>query len=197
MAVTCASEIAAAACHRAAAALRTVRRAVVRRSDAWLYGLDQEYPEYDAYHRRPRRLGRKVRKITLTAESVTAVAVSLCGVLANRWAQRPSSDTHRAAPHRPPAAPMPRAHVDGRVHVDGRAHRVQLGDRDPVPRTDSSNSPGSDVSDPPGSSPDPARVDTPSPPAAPPGAAYVLSTATITDTRHTSAIPSTFAPGAA
>jgi hypothetical protein len=189
--LTSASQIAAAACHRAAAGLRTVRRAVVRRWDAWLYGLDQEYPEYDAYRRRPRQLARAVRVTMLAAETVAAVAVTLGGAFANRWAQRPSSDTRPAAAHRSPAAPMPRTHVDGRVH------RVQFGNGDPVPRTDSWNSPGSDVSDPPGSNLDPISVDAASPAAAPTGAAHVPSVATTTDTRHTSAIPSTFAPGAA
>ena len=60
MALTSASDIAVAAFHRAAAGVRTVTRAIVRRSDAWLYGLDQEYPEYDAYRRRPRRIARAV-----------------------------------------------------------------------------------------------------------------------------------------
>jgi|GEM_PF-6241528 len=190
MVLTNPSEIAAGARHRAAAGLRMLRRAVVRRWDAWLYGLDQEYPEYDAYHRRPRRLARVVRVTTLAAETVSAV-VTLCGALANRWVQRPSADTPPAAPRRSPAAPMPRAHVDGRVR------RVQNGDGDPAPRTDSSNSPGSDVSDPPGSGLDPTSVDTASTAAAPTGAPDVSGGATTTDTRHTSAIPSTFAPGAA
>ena len=69
MALTSASDLAVAACRRAAAGVRTVRRTIVRRSDAWLYGLDQEYPEYDAYRRRPRRIARAVDFTVMAAES--------------------------------------------------------------------------------------------------------------------------------
>jgi hypothetical protein len=134
MALTRASNIAAAACRRAVAGVRTVRRAVVRRSDVWLYGLDQEYPEYDAYRRRPRRIA---------------------------WA----------------------------VGMTARAAKRA--------RTRLPNSRGSDVSDPPGLVGELPPVDVENAPAVPPAASGVGSRSTTPDTRHTSAIPSTFAPGAA
>ena len=194
MALTIASDIAVAACHRAAAAVRTVRRAVVRRSDAWLYGLDQQYPEYDAYHRRPRRIARAVGVTVVAAESVAVATVGLCGVLANRWAQRPNSDRRSVTTHRGPAGAVHRPGARGRT---GRAHRVRRRDVDPASRTDLPGSSGSDVSDPPVSVVARPPIPAESTVAALPGPDGDAANATTPDTRHTSAIPSTFAPGAA
>jgi hypothetical protein len=170
MALTSASDIAAATFRRAAAGVRTVKRAVVRRSDAWLYGLDQEYPEYDAYRRRPRRIARVVGLSTLAAKTAAAT-VTLCGALANRWRQRPASDTDSVIPPRGPAGPLPRTHLP--------------------------NSRRSDVSDPPGLVGEPPPVHVESASATRPVASGLVTSTTTPDTRHTSAIPSTFAPGAA
>jgi hypothetical protein len=119
-ALTSHSDIAAAAWHRAAAGVRTVRRAVIRRSDMWLYGLDQQYPEYDAYsRRRHRQLGRAIGVVTLAARSVAAVTVDVRAAVASRWAQRPTSDRRLGTSYRPAA---------GAVHRDNSAtngqHRV-------------------------------------------------------------------------
>ncbi len=190
MALTSASDVAIAACHRAAAGVRTVRRAIVRRSDAWLYGLDQEYPEYDAYHRRPRRIARAVGVTVVAAESLAAATVRLCDGLANRWAQRPNSDKRSATPRRDPSAGVPRG-------GSGRAQHVRRRDFDPPTRRDLPNSSRSDVSDPPGSAVDRPPGQAEGALAALPGPDGVATDATTPDTRHTSAIPSTFAPGAA
>jgi hypothetical protein len=171
MALTSASDIAAATYRRAAAGVRTVKRAVVRRSDAWLYGLNQEYPEYDAYRRRPRRIARGVGLSTRAAKRVATATATLCGALANRWSHRPASDTDSPIPRRHPADPLPRTHLP--------------------------NSRRSDVSDPPGLVGEPPLVHVESTPAYPPAASGVATSTTTPDTRHTSAIPSTFAPGAA
>lgn len=194
MALTSASDIAVAACHGAAAAVRTVQRAVVRRSDAWLYGLDQEYPEYDAYHRRPRRIAGAVGATVVAAESLSAATVGLCGVLANRWAQRPNSDKRSATPHRGPAGAVHRRGTGGRT---AGTHRVRLRYVDPASRTDLPGSSGSDVSDPPVSVVARPPIQAESAVAALPGPDGDAANATTPDTRHTSAIPSTFAPGAA
>jgi len=190
MALTSASDMVVAACRRAAAGVRTVRRAIVRRSDAWLYGLDQEYPEYDAYQRRPRSIARAVGVTVVAAERLGAATVRLRGTLANRWAQRPNSDKRSATPRRDPSAAIRKGGTRG-------AHHVRRRDFDPPGRRDLPSSSRSDVSDPPGSvvARPPGQVERTPAALAPSGG--VVTDATTPDTRHTSAIPSTFAPGAA
>ncbi len=194
MALTNASDIAVAVYHRAAAGVRTARRAIVRRSDAWLYGLDQEYPEYDAYHGRPRRIARAVGITVVAAERLAGVPAGLCGALASRWAQRPHSDKRSATRRRSSAGTIPRPGTSART---GPAHRVRPRDVDPASRTYLPTSSRSDVSDPPGSVGDRPRIPAESEPAASPGPDGAATSASTPDTRHTSAIPSTFAPGAA
>lgn len=190
MALSRASHVAASAFYRAAAGVRSMRRAVVRGLDARLYGLDQEYPEYDAYQRRPRRIARAIGR-TVLAGSVATVTTGLRGVRANRWA-RPHSDTRSATPRHRATGVVSRA--DGRI---GRARRVELRGVDPASGTDLPTSSRSDVSDPPGSLADPQPIPAESAPAASQASGGIVINATTPDTRHTSAIPSTFAPGAA
>jgi hypothetical protein len=166
----------------------------VHRSDAWLYGLDQEYPEYDAYRRRPRRIARAVGFTMVAAERVVAATVGLRGALANRWAQRPHSDKRSATSRPGSAGTARRPGTGGRT---GPAHRVQLRDVDPASRTHLPSSSRSDVPDPPGSVVGRPSIPAGSGPAALPGPDGAATSATTPDTRHTSAIPSTFAPGAA
>jgi hypothetical protein len=183
-----------------------VQRAIVRTSDAWLYGLDQEYPEYDAYQRGPRRIARAVGRTVLAAGSAAVMTIRLRSVLANRWAQRSNSDKRPATPRHGPAGVVPRPGAGGRT---GRTHRVELRDVDLASRHDLPTSLGlptsrglptslgSDASDPPGSvlarPPIPAERE----PAASPASDGVVTNAATPDPRHTSAIPSTSAPGAA
>lgn len=175
MALTSTWDIAVTAGRRAAAGVRTVQRAIVRRSDAWLYGLDQEYPEYDAYQRGPRRIARALGRTALAAGSVAVMTIRLRSMLANRWAQRSNSDKRSATPRHGSASVVPRPGAGGRT---GRTHRVELRDVGPA-----------SVARP----PIPAERE----PAASPASDGVATFAATPDTRHTSAIPSTSAPGAA
>src|SRR5262245_21010488 len=58
-------------------AYQAARRAVVRRADAWLYGLDERFPEYDAYRRRPRRRTRPTGTMAVVAVGVITATVAL------------------------------------------------------------------------------------------------------------------------
>jgi hypothetical protein len=79
---------------------RSVRRGLIRRIDNWLYGLNEAYPEYDAYRGRSRRILRAIVATAVVAAALVFVTLLIAVVTA--IVRRPDGaaapDAMRAAP---------------------------------------------------------------------------------------------------
>ena len=99
----------------AAQSSRSARRRLVRRFDDWLYGLNEAYPEYDAYRGRSRRILRSIVATAIVAAAlvlVTLLIVVVTAILhrpegggAPNAAPNAASDATRTAPSALRAAP--------------------------------------------------------------------------------------------